>query len=115
MRKHLSEPWFSLVCTGQKVFEGRLANNTDFANACVGTLVTWFNTDLPFERTCCVKITSKNIYPTFQDMLADKGMHRVLPTVPSIQQGVQVYRMFYPRAKETRFGVICLRMKVISC
>lgn len=113
MRKHLSEPWFSLVCTGQKKFEGRLGSNEEFAGAPVGSLVTWFNNDLPFERTCVVKITRKDKYQSFLHMLEDKGVRHVLPTVPAARQGVAVYRRFFTESKERASGVLCLRMKVL--
>ena len=110
MRKHLSEPWFSLVCTGKKKYEGRLADNEAFSGAPVGSEVTWYNDDLPFERVCRVKITEKTVYAGFAEMLLDKGVERVLPTVSSVKDGVAVYRRFYPGRKP----VLCLRMKVLE-
>ncbi len=114
MRKHLSEPWFSLVCAGKKRFEGRLAGNADFAAARVGSVITWYNADLPFERTCRCKVTGKRSYPSFRAMLEDRGVDRVLPTVPTAKQGALVYRRFYPEADERREGVLCLRIKVVT-
>lgn len=110
----MSEPWFSLVCTGRKKFEGRLASNRDFGAAEVGSVVTWFNDDLPHQRVCRVKITKKTRYGSFRDMMSDVGVGAVLPTVENVARGVAVYRQFYPESAEKRSGVLCIRMKVLS-
>nr|WRJ69858.1 ASCH domain protein [Oceanusvirus sp.] len=113
MKKHLSEPWFSLVATGKKTYEGRLGTNRDFSEAPVGTVVTWHNDDLGFERTVRVKITGKSRYPSFAAMIRDKGVDKVLPTVPA-SKGSDVYRQFYPDDRVKQAGVLCIRMKPLQ-
>ena len=54
-KKHLSEPWFSLINLKNKTIEGRL-NKGDFKLMNVGDKITFYNDDF-HHRECVVKIT----------------------------------------------------------
>lgn len=111
LTKHLSEPWFSLVSTGHKVYEGRLGNNAEFANAAVGSKLTWYNDDFGFRRQVSTRITSKSAFKTFGAMLRSKGISKCLPTVKTVTQGEAVYRRFYSDEKVAAHGVACIGME----
>lgn len=110
MRKHLSEPWFSLVYVGAKRFEGRLGNNADFKDAAVGSTVTWFNDDLGASREVVSRIVSKSTHASFRHMLKAKGVGNVLPTVKTLDHGEEVYGRFYGKANQNEHGVLCIEL-----
>lgn len=112
IRKHLSEPWFSLVYVGAKKFEGRLGNS-DLRDAGKGALVTWYNDDTGQRRSVITEITSKTMYRSFSGMLRDKGVSNVLPTVKGVSHGVSIYERFYPRSKQKEHGVLCLGVRPV--
>lgn len=112
VRKHLSEPWFSLVYVGAKKFEGRLGNS-DLRNAEPGTMVTWYNDDTGQTRSVITKITSVTKYRSFAMMLKDKGVADVLPTVKSVSHGASIYERFYPKAKQKEHGVLCIGIRPV--
>ena len=110
--KHLAEPWFSLVATGKKVYEGRLGDNSMGALA-AGSEVTFFNDDLPGpRRQVVVRITAKKRFKTFRAMLASSrnALEKTLPTVKSVDAGVAVYRAFYSPEDEKARGVLRLTL-----
>lgn len=106
MRKHISEPWFSLVASSVKTVEGRL-NKGDFATISVGDRVTWFNG----SREVTTFVVGKAVYDSFERMLRGETLTRTLPPVKTVQQGVAVYREFYSAADEQRYGVLALRLQ----
>lgn len=111
--KHLSEPWFSLVSTGNKVYEGRLGNNVEFKNAEIGSKIVWYNDDLGFRREVSTKITSKSRFKSFGTMLRSKGISKCLPTVKTVEQGETVYRKYYPDEKVAMSGVLCIGLEIV--
>lgn len=112
-KKHLSEPWFSLVATGAKTFEGRLGNNAELAAVPIGGTISWYNDDLGFRRTAVTRVTSKSTYKSFRTMLAAKGVGSALPTVDSVDKGVAVYEKFYPPNVQLKHGVLCIGVRVV--
>lgn len=114
LRKHLSEPWFSLVAVGAKRFEGRLGNNADFGSARKGTEVTWYNDDLGQTREVRTRIASKRRYASFASLLRAKGVAAVLPTVASLEHGAAVYAAFYPESKQKEHGVLCIELELLD-
>lgn len=117
-RKHLSEPWFTLVSVGLKTVEGRLGNG-DFAAMRPGDIVVFFNDDVRGDglgpRECRVRVAGVERFATFADMLGVHG-HRsaALPVsnVRTVRQGVSVYRQFYSASDEARHGVVAVRLSL---
>lgn len=114
LEEHLSEPWFSLVATGSKVFEGRLGSNKLVSEASVGTVVAWFNDDLGETRRCHTKIVSKSRFKSFGTMLRSKGLAKCLPTVNSISHGEAVYGQWYSADRQKEKGVVCLGLELVN-
>ena len=103
--KHLSEPWFTLVKLNMKGCEGRLDRGF-FHSVREGQTVRFYNTDLGFRRDVCRVVIGKTKYDSFKEMLAAEGVGRCLPGIDSIDEGVSIYRAYYPEAEETAHGVI---------
>lgn len=109
--KHLSEPWFTLVGSGAKTVEGRLAKGS-FAQMAPGDTVTWYNDDWGWTREVRTRIARVTPHANFRRYLSQEGLHRCLPAqgVRTLAQGVRVYRMFYPADEERRHGVLALQL-----
>ena len=111
-KKNLSEPWFSLISLKIKKYEGRL-DKGEFSKMKKGDIMIFENNDMGFLRTVKCKITSIKKYTTFKDFLEKKKLKRCLPTIQTIDQGVQVYRKFYNKKDEETYGVLAIKMKPI--
>lgn len=110
-KKELSEPWFSLIKLGLKKCEGRL-NKGDFKNIQVGDTINFYNDDFGIIRNIYVKITYKNYYNTFHDMLISEGLQECLPGIESCNQGMIVYRKYYSIRDEQMKGVVAIRFNL---
>lgn len=110
--RHLSEPWFSLVATGQKVHEGRLGNNAMGAVP-VGSNLKFYNDDLGRRRETLVTVTGKKAFGSFRAMLSssETALAKTLPTVRSVDDGVAVYRKFYSAESERKHGVVMISVR----
>ena len=95
--KHLSEPWFSMISIGLKTVEGRL-NKGRFKDMEVGDIIEWHNEDFK-ERKFLTKIIGKNEYKTFEEYL--------------VSEGLSVYFKYFSKEKESEFGVVAIKIKVI--
>lgn len=113
-RKHLSEPWFTLVGAGAKTVEGRLAKGS-FAQMAPGDVIVWYNDDWGFPREVRTRITRVTRHATFRRYLAQEGLRKCLPApgVRTLAQGVRVYRMFYPADEERRHGVLAIQLQLL--
>jgi ASC-1-like (ASCH) protein len=112
-RKHLSEPWFSLIMIDSKTIEGRL-NQGDWAEMREGDKIDFYNEDFGFKREYRVVIVSKKVYPSFETYLRSEGLHKTLPSIQKIEDGLKIYRLFYKQEEEMKSGVVALELKVLK-
>lgn len=108
-KKHLSEPWFSLVKKGEKKVEGRL-NKGDFKEIKVNDIVIFYNND----DECKVKIIKKDIYKSFEDLIINKKIKNIIPTVNRVNNAVKIYREYYSEYDEKKYGVVGLTIEIIN-
>ena len=117
--ENVSEPWFSLILLGLKTVEGR-KNKGRFKDMKVGDIVEWKNNDFK-PRSVLTEIIGKAEYPTFREYLeiyctplgVKKGLEKCLPSIQSIDNGIDVYFKYYTKEEEKEFGVVAIRLKVI--
>jgi ASC-1-like (ASCH) protein len=110
-RKHLSEPWFSLIMIDSKTIEGRL-NQGDWAEMREDDKIDFYNEDFGLKREFRAVIVSKKIYPSFEIYLRSEGLHKTLPSIEKIEDGLKLYRFFYKQEEEIKYGVVALELKV---
>jgi len=84
------EPWFSFIQKGEKTVEGRL-NKGRFSKLKSKDVIIWENENEKFK----VKIEYVNEYSSFKEMIEKEGLDKVLPSINSVNDGIQVYRQFY--------------------
>ena len=109
--ENVSEPWFSLILLGLKIVEGR-KNKGRFKDMKVGDIVEWKNNDF-MPRSVLTEIVGKAEYPTFREYLETEGLEKCLPSIQSIDNGLDVYYKYYTKEDEKEFGVVAIRLKVI--
>ncbi len=97
---NVQEPWYSAISSGKKTVEGRL-NKGKSAALEVGDTITFSNGD----KSVKVRIVKITHHESFANMMRYHGLRRVLPGIPSISEGVSVYRRFYSEADEKEYGV----------
>lgn len=112
-RKHLSEPWFSLMAVGCKTIEGRL-NSGDWSSMEDGSLIDWYNDDYGLQREFRSVILSKSIYKNFTNYLITEGLNKTLPTIEYLEDGLKIYYSFYKQKDEEKYGIVALELKVVS-
>lgn len=105
---NVQEPWFSLIFCGKKTVEGRLAKNK-FTEMKVGDTIIFTNDSFSFERKCVKKIKRINKYKSFREYLNNETIEKCLPTIKKIEQGVLIYRQFYSKNKEIKYGIIAIQ------
>ena len=105
-RKHLSEPWFSLIKLGIKTVEGRL-NKGDFSKMKLGDTITFYNDDF-IPREMIVTVKDIKYYRTFREYLENETLNATLPGFTSIEEGVKVYYKYFSKLEEANYNVIAL-------
>lgn len=110
-KKHLSEPWFTLIKLGLKTCEGRL-NKGDFENMEINDTILLFNDDFGFMRNIKIKIIKKNHYKTFETYLKKETLKNCLPGTKSIKEGVNIYRKYYSQQDEKNYGVVAILFEI---
>ena len=105
-RKHLSEPWFSLVKLGIKTVEGRL-NKGVFSQMKVDDTITFYNDDF-IPREMIVTVKDIKYYRTFREYLENETLKATLPGFTSIEEGLEVYYKYFSKLEEANYNVIAL-------
>ena len=111
-RKHLSEPWFSLMAVGCKTIEGRL-NQGDWHSIEEGDQIDWYNDDFGFKREFRTIILSKSIYKCFTSYLITEGLNKTLPTIENLEDGLKIYYSYYKQKDENKYGIVGLELQVV--
>lgn len=104
----VKEPWYTAIKESVKKIEGRLDRGS-FSQMKEGDTVFWTNNKIPVET----KITKIEKFKSFRDMLSKKGYLEIcLPGIESVDEGVKVYREYYPDEKiEKELGVLAIHLK----
>jgi len=111
-KMHLSEPWFTLINLGLKKVEGRL-NKGKFKELKDGDIIEWYNDDFK-HRSFFTKVVKKMEYISFKEYLNKEGLQNCLPGMPNIEHGLSVYYKYYTKEDETQFGVIAIKLNIIT-
>ncbi len=108
----LKMPYLRAILEGKKTIEGRI-NSGFMTNIRSNDHVMFFSGD----KCCLVKVSQKDTYRTFREMLSSHGVHSCLPGFhEGLDGAVRLYRSFpgYTE-KEERYGVLALTIKTVSC
>ena len=108
-RFQVSQPWFTLIKDGDKNVEGRL-NREEFKGLKPLDVIIW--TDGSSEFKTQVVYTQK--FKSFRDMLKQCGLKYTLPGVLSFKSGIDIYRQYYTREEEVKFGVLSIHLRLLE-
>jgi ASC-1-like (ASCH) protein len=105
----LNSPWFEYVKIGEKIYEGR-CNWKESAKYQIGdTLIVNHHTDLN-EKEFSVKIIDIIKFDTFETALNTLELHKVLPGVVSVQDGVSIYFKYYKLTTQIDNGILMIQV-----
>lgn len=108
IKKHVQDPWFSYIKRGEKTVEGRL-NKGSFTEMKVNDVVLWRNDN----KSVKTKIISIHHHKSFENMLKSHSLKNTLPGIKTIKDGVNVYREFYSKKDEQKYGVLAIKLKIL--
>lgn len=114
-RKHISEPWYSLIFVGCKQIEGRL-NKGDWKQMNEGDIIEWYNLEMePYvKREFRTIILKKYHYASFKDYLYNEGLLKTLPSIEDPNDGLKIYQIYYSEENEKKNDVVALKLRVIG-
>jgi ASC-1-like (ASCH) protein len=114
-RKHLSEPWFSLVRSGRKTHEGRI-NIGFWSTLKVGDALTFYNND-DGEKEFNVQIEEILHFKSFSEGINEIGLQNVLPPyaeLGDIEYAVKkVYYEYFKPEDEELNGIVMLKFLIL--
>jgi ASC-1-like (ASCH) protein len=105
----IKQPWFNLIKASKKTIEGRL-NKGIFTNLKPNDIIIWQHEKLKLK----VIVKFINHYGSFKEMLLSEGLPKVLPTIPSIENGVNIYHKYFSPDEEEKYGVVAIGMQIIN-
>jgi len=114
IRKHISQPWFDLIKSGKKKYEGRL-NDGFWKEVQTGQKITLYNNDSGVEKTLIIIVDTKLIFVSFFDGISTVGLNSVLPSEVenTVEQSVEnVYRKYYSVDDEKKYGVVMIGFSI---
>jgi len=112
-KKHVSEPWFSLIKNGVKTVEGRL-NKGDFAQMKKGDIVVWYSNQPDNDQNMVkTRIVNINHYKSFHEYLKAERLKNTLPVIKTIKDGEKIYYQYFSKNDEKKYGVLAIRMKLL--
>ena len=112
LKKHLSEPWFTLVKLGLKTVEGRL-NKGDFSKLNLGDIITFYNEDFEY-RQIRVKVVRMKKYKTFKTYLQRETLTNCLPGFYRIDEGLKVYFKYFTKEQEKQYEIKAIEMDLLK-
>ena len=98
-----------MIAAGVKTCEGRLWKG-DFRAMGAGDVLEFHHGN----RSCRVLIVGMSMYDTFEAYLIGEGLDRCLPGIGSVEDGVAVYHQYYSEKEEHLYGVVGIRMELLS-
>lgn len=114
MNIHLNDPWFDLVQSGKKKYEGRRLTDKTKQMKIGDTLKVFHYTQKdtqPFE----LQITSLQVFDTFEQALTQLDINEVLPLENiTIEQGVEIYKKYVSIETQLKDGVIMIGVRVLN-
>lgn len=60
-----------------------------------------------------LQIENVTKYDSFENMIKVETLERILPTIDTVENGVQVYRQFYKAGVEKEKGVLAIQIKLL--
>lgn len=108
---YVKDPWFTYIKEGRKTIEGRLNRGRAKRMKKNDKLVL---INRKTKKRVKVSVMATRKYDSIKAMIEKEGLEKVLPETRTVEEGVAIYREFYPEEKEKEFGVIAIEVKVME-
>ncbi len=102
---NVQEPYFSLIASGKKTIEGRLAKDK-FKSLNSEDIIT-------INDYLTKRVDYVNIYDSFEDMLIMEGVINTIPDAKTLKDAVNVYYKFFTQEDEKIFKVCAIKISDI--
>ena len=112
-RLSVQSPWFELLRSGDKRYEGRL-NVSPYSTIQPGDRLLISHSSDPSLPSFPLQVTAVHSFPTFHCALTALPLSSVLPGIADVPAGVAVYERFYSTERQTQRGVRMLRVTADS-
>ena len=106
---NVQNPWFQYIKDKKKKIEGRL-NKGVFKSFIKGDKIKIKNGN----DFIIAKIKKIRKYNNFEEYLSQEGLRKTLPSINSIQEGINIYYQFYTKEQEKEFGILAIEIKIIE-
>jgi ASC-1-like (ASCH) protein len=102
---NVDQVWYEFIVDKTKKIEGRLRKGK-VNDLVIGEKILIADN----ETNNCIEVMVTKIvkYDSFETMLMMEGVNRVLPNKEWISDGIDVYRQFYSKEDEKKFGVTAI-------
>jgi ASC-1-like (ASCH) protein len=111
---HLNSPWFELVRSGKKIYEGR-RKTPKIMELKIGQKITIHHYINKNEKPYTICIDDIFFYDTFEDALFVLPIDKVLPLDDiTIEKGVEIYKKYVSLETQQKDGVVILQIHVVS-
>lgn len=102
-------PFIKLIKEGKKTVEGRV-NSKSFTDLKVKDLIELYNHN---DKVIC-SIEYLHCYKSFEEMIINEGLDKLLPGIDSIEKGIEIYKNFPGSNRAEKFGVLAIGLKPIK-
>lgn len=110
----LNSPWFELVQSGHKIYEGR-RRTPKMADITPGQELNIFHHTNPDLHPFKVKVIEKLEFATFEEALKTLPIEQVLPLPDiTVAQGMEIYKKYVSLATQERDGVVMIKIHTIN-
>lgn len=110
----LNSPWFELVISGKKRYEGRrLTEKMKSIN--LNDIIIFSHYADPSKEQFKAKVTSIQIFPTFEIALSNLPINEVLPIEDiTLEKGIDIYKKYVSINTQNKDGVCMIGIKLIN-
>lgn len=105
----LSDPWFDLVQTGKKIYEGRRFWEKTFQIK-PHDLIEFTSVSNP-DRKFVREVIQIYRFQTFEQALQKLGIEKMLPGIKTIAEGVEIYLKFVSIKTQLQDGIIIFELR----
>lgn len=110
----IADPWYDLVKTNKKIFEGRL-NTADRKNIKIGDTICFTHAE---KESFTKEVVDVHVFENFQEAFEwyfgpKRMIQKVLPGIDNVKDAVAVYAKFYTIEQQKQWGVVFFELKPI--
>lgn len=106
----LNDPYYDQVLSGQKIYDGRCYWK-EIPSMKPGDTIVFSHYTKPLMGSFEKRIVKVHRFATFEEALTSLGLKQTLPSVNSIEEGVEIYLKFYKLETQKTHGVAMIELE----